>query len=105
MIAPFRSRRENNMLSASFCCLFTSIFVGATPTQTPEEAAAIRRLKSKGACFDLFPSFCLYYVVEPSPEDRAGFFITIGAGWEGRPKDLRLLNRLRNLRDLAFTHP
>src|SRR5262249_61101364 len=92
------------MLSSLLCCLASVVVVGDPKPERSAESAAVQQLKAKGAVFCPCPDYCGYFGVEPSPEDRIGFFIWVGGAWTGKPKDLRLLNKLHNLRKLSFTH-
>ena len=93
-------------MSLSLLCLFFALSTNSAQPSDSKESVAISKLKEQGACFEQSPFF--RFLLEPeeelSKEDLDGFFLTIGNNWKGTKEDLKLLNNLRNLREVAFFH-
>src|SRR5688572_6025074 len=91
------------MLSFLSCCFLAGTLPDHPPAEKAEESAVVKQLKEKGAEFSLYSSLVIHEQREAREKDRVGFFIDIRGNWKGTPQDLRAVNKLRNVRELAFT--
>jgi hypothetical protein len=79
-----------------------SALIGEMPAHN--DGSIVDELKSRGLTFR--KAYFRFVLEEDcSPEDIAGHFVTIDERWKGSLTDLRLLNKLDNLREVSFAHP